>query len=340
MTSKPSLYGLPRPPKSSTTNSASNSAFTSTLSSLLASSTTTKPHPTRPSKPRSKDDIFHTSNRNTKKRALADISQDGLQQTHSTTSQDVDAASWHRSKRKMEEKSRLYASMKRGDYVPTTGHRDKERDGLVDFDRKWAEGPEGDGEGEEGSSDDYATSGDEDAGANGTEEMVEYEDEFGRVRKGTQKEAAKTTRSMNAAKYAGEELAESSALPQRPENLIVGDTVQAAAFNPDEMAQKRMDNLVGKRDRSATPPEEVHYDASSEARSKGVGFYRFSRDGEERKGQMEELGRAREETEKMGREREERRERKKREVEERRKEIARRRGEKMADQFLEGLDVG
>ena len=40
-----------------------------------------------------------------------------------------------RARRKMEEKARLYAAMKRGDYVPKEGDAAP----LVDFDRKWAE---------------------------------------------------------------------------------------------------------------------------------------------------------------------------------------------------------
>ena len=245
----------------------------------------------------------------------------------------------------MEDKARLYASMKRGDYVPPShGGANREESALVDFDRKWAEREEGAGTGEgakyETESDDGGESDDDDnddeAEGGGGAEMVEYEDEFGRLRRGTKNEAAREQRKQHAQAYASEELGRMKARPPRPSQLIVGDTIQAAAFDPD---RPPMAALARKRDRSPTPPAEVHYDASSEVRSKGVGFYSFSKDGEGRKREMEALGREREETERGKREREERRERRAREVEERRKVIAKKRGERLAERFLNGLDV-
>ena len=235
----------------------------------------------------------------------------------------------------MEEKARLYASMKRGDYVPpSNGRTNKEENALVDFDRKWAEEQEGvNGGKDDTSSDDGGFDSDE-------EDLVDYEDEFGRQRKGTKAEAARELRKRNAQVYASEELSQFSARPSRPENLIHGDTIQAAAFNPDEPIAAQMDTLARKRDRSMTPPEEVHYDASKEIRSKGVGFYQFSKDNEERKKEMEALEKERAETEKGRREKEERKEAKKRQVEERKKLIASKRNEKLADRFLDSLGGG
>jgi hypothetical protein len=46
-------------------------------------------------------------------------------------------------------------------------------------------------------------------------------------------------------------------------------------------------------------PLNLHYDASREVRAKGAGFYQFSGDEETRKQQMEDLRRAREETDKV-----------------------------------------
>lgn len=233
----------------------------------------------------------------------------------------------------MEEKARLYACMKRGDYVPPTdGRTNKEENALVDFDRKWAEAQ---GAGKEADDD---TSSDDDGGDSEAEEMVEYEDEFGRQREGTKAEAARVERKRNAQAYATEELSSFKARPSRPDNLIHGDTIQTAAFNPDEPIAAQMEHLARKRDRSMTPPDEVHYDASKEVRSKGVGFYSFSKDSEGRKREMEALERERAETERGRKQREERKEAKKKQVEERRKAIAAKRGEKMADRFLESLD--
>lgn len=272
---------------------------------------------------------------------MADISDDGLarQQSHAQSSEAVDAATLHRSKRKMEEKARLYASMKRGDYVPpSNGGTNKEENALVDFDRKWAE-KEGAGEGGkyETESDDGGES--EDVGEGEGEEMVEYEDEFGRLRHGTKASAARELRRHNAQTYASEELNRMKARPDRPDNLIVGDTIQVSAFNPDAPLAAQMEHLARKRDRSLTPPEEVHYDASKEVRSKGVGFYGFSRDGEGRSREMEALRVEREGTERRRRERGERKAKREKEVEERRKAIAEKRGERLAEKFLAGLDV-
>ena len=341
MASEPSLYNIPRSKdvskRTDAQASASNSAFSSTITSLIASAAKnprmTNPR-ARPSKP-SKDDIFSVHNKGAKKRALADTHDGAQSQKHSESAEAVDIATLHRSKRKMEEKARLYASMKRGDYVPQKdGSVNREAEALVDFDRKWAEGEE---KGDATSSDDY----DDDEGRlDGHDELVEYEDEFGRMRKGTRAEASKMARQKNAAAYASEELASFSARPSRPENLIVGDTVQFAAFNPDEPIAAQMETLARKRDRSMTPPEEVHYDASKEVRSKGVGFYHFSQDAEARKTEMDALGEEREETERLRKEREERKEKKRKDMEERRKMIEQKRGKKLADQFLAELDVG
>ncbi|KAL9070362.1 MAG: hypothetical protein Q9161_004920 [Pseudevernia consocians] len=345
MTPNPSLYGIPRPrtTKSSSITHPSNAAFTSTLSSLLAS-TSTSSNPTTTGRPRpskQKPNIFTAHNKGSHKRALADISSDtGLSrpQTHAQSSEAVDAATLQRSKRKMEDKARLYASMKRGDYVPPSdGGTNKEENALVDFDRKWAEGQEaGEGGKYETESDDGGDSEEEGVGG---EELVEFEDEFGRLRHDTKSLAARELRRQNAQAYASEELRGMKARPERPQNLIVGDAIQAAAFNPDAPVAARMENLARKRDRSVTPPEEVHYDASKEVRSKGVGFYSFSQDGEGRRREMDALQKEREETQRGRREREERKARRLRDVEERRRVIAEKRGERLAERFLDGLDV-
>ena len=330
MTSSASMYGAPRP---------KTLAFNSTLSSLLSQpSSNTGAGRARPSK--SKPDIFSTHNKGTKKRALADISTDGpAPQKHNADIGGVDAATLHRSKRKMEEKARLYASMKRGDYVPPTGRSsragtNKEENGLVDFDRKWAEDQEA------GREDNYDTSSDDGRGGDSEieEELVEYVDDMGRTRKGTKAEAERERRRQNAKSYAEEELTKYSARPSRPENLVYGDTIQTGAFNPDEALAEKMRSIAEKRDRSMTPPEEVHYDATKEVRSKGVGFYAFSQDKEGRQKEMENLEKERVETERMKKEREERKEAKKRQIEERRREIAKKKEAKLADAFLKSME--
>ena len=233
----------------------------------------------------------------------------------------------------MEEKARLYAAMKRGDYVPPSGDanaRDEKERGLVDFDRKWAEDEAA------GRPSNLDTSSDSD-NADSDDELVDYEDEFGRQRRGTRAEAAREERRKRAQAHAAEEPDRFSARPVQPSALIYGDTVQAAAFNPDEPVAARMETLAAKRDRSMTPPEEVHYDASGEVRSKGVGFYSFSKDREGRRVEMEALERERAETERGREEREKRREKRRLVVEARRKVIREKKGLKQAENFLEGL---
>ena len=238
----------------------------------------------------------------------------------------------------MEEKARLYASMKRGDYVPPSdGGTNKEENALVDFDRKWAEAEESGGGGGDRKYETESDDGGESDDSGG--EMVEYEDEFGRLRRGTKADAARTHRLLAAQTHATEELSRMKARPDRPSTLIVGDTIQVSAFSPSAPRAEEMAKLARKRDRSATPPEEVHYDASTEVRSKGVGFYGFSRDGEGRRREMEALRGEREATERGRREREERKGRRREAVEERRRAIAEKRGERLAERFLDELDV-
>ena len=334
MTSNSSLYGLPRPrsTKSKKISSSTSPVFASQLSSLLAQpSSAPTTGRARPSKS-SKSSIFTAHNKNTKKRALADIS-DGpsLEQQHKTSLDSVDPATLHRSKRKMEEKARLYASMKRGEYVPPAGGTNKEEHALVDFDRKWAEKEEAGRDAEPPSSD---SEDDDDPEAN---ELVDYEDEFGRHRHGTKTEVARLLRQRTAQSHALAELQQFSARPAPPPSLIYGDAVQTAAFNPDANITSQMENIAKKRDRSMTPPEEVHYDASKEVRIKGVGFYNFSQDKEGRQREMEALEKEREETERGRMEREERATKRKKKIEERRRIIGEKRGKKLADAFLDGL---
>ncbi|KAI9751937.1 MAG: hypothetical protein M4579_005820 [Chaenotheca gracillima] len=334
MTSNPSLYGAPRPNASKKKEISSSTAlsFSSQLSSLLSAGKDAPRASTGRSRPsQSRSDIFTAHNKNTKKRALRDLEDDGHSRPRDTGGQGVDDSVLHRSKRRMEEKARLYAAMKRGDYVAPGGDdkRNLEELGLVDFDRKWAEN-EAKGQGNE-----LDTSSDDEDEDDGELEKVEYTDEFGRQRMGTRAEVAQEERRRRV--LAADEPDRFSARPSQPSNLIYGDTVQAAAFNPDEPVAVQIEELAKKRDRSLTPPPETHYDAKAEVRSKGVGFYAFSGDKEGRKREMEDLAQERAETERSRKEKAERLDKRRQEIEERRRMIREKRGEKQADRFLEGL---
>lgn len=294
-----SLYGLQRPKRlkgDKEISSNTTSSFTSQLSSLINKPKTNEAG-TRPKASRTKakkEDIFATHNRNSAARAQRDLdntASPAFAQKHTTNGEGLDGAIWERSKRKMEEKARLYAAMKRGD-VEDEGERF-----AVDFDRKWAE-KYGDGHsGEEDLSD-------EEDEEDGEGEMVEYVDEFGRTRQGTRADAARVARQERGlADMTGDRF---TARPSAPSAVIYGDTIQHQAFNPDMPIAMQMEELAKKRDRSLTPPPDLHFDASREVRQKGTGFFQFSEDAEERKKQMADLERERLETERVRREKERR----------------------------------
>ena len=249
----------------------------------------------------------------------------------------VSASEYHQSKRKLEEKVRLYNAMKRGEYIGREDHDDR---GLVDFDRKWADSQT------RGSHDSASVNGsnsgfesdpdDKDDEAN---ELVEYLDEFGRLRKGTASEARRVERGQRIAQAATTDAEYLAAHPQRPDNVIYGDAVQHQAFNPDRVISEKMEELAKKRDKASTPPPETHYDANGEIRNRGTGFYGFSKDEELRKKEMEALEKERAATEKVRKDKDLAKEKRRRQIEERRKAIAEKRSQKEADRFLDELEL-
>ncbi|KAI1337048.1 hypothetical protein F5Y15DRAFT_168432 [Xylariaceae sp. FL0016] len=348
MPQDPNLYGQ-RPAKKQKKEIplSSSLAFTSQLTSLMStpsSSATTNASSGRVRPSKTKDDIFSVKAKRKpggkkSKDALAEEEEDSrstalkLRDVHGT---EDDKQAFARSRRKMEEKARLYAAMKRGDYVAKEG----EGAPLVDFDRMWAEKHPGDEEGQGQGQGRHSSSGsdnesDDDDHGHG-DEVVEYKDEFGRTRTGTRAEVSRQQRREARMRLGAAELAQMSARPA-PEKVIYGDAIQAAAFDPREEARDRMEALAAKRDRSPTPPEDTHFDGNAEIRTKGVGFYQFSRDNGERAREMEGLAEERRRTERAREEREKEKERRKREIEERRRVIGAKRAQKMAESFLDGL---
>lgn len=324
------LYGVKQASKTKVKPISSSNAlsFSSNLSALISkSSSGAATANTRPRFSKSGSDIFSTHNKNVKKRAAADAFGGG-EQRHKTKDDigSTDAVLLQRSKRRMEEKARLYQAMKRGEYL----RRDGDDRGLVDFDRKWAEQ---EARGGQDSESDMTGSDDPDT------EEIEYTDEFGRTRKGTRHDVEKEERRKRILENARQDAEQFAARPQMPSNVIYGDTVQHQAFNPDQVITERMAEIAKKRDRSATPPPDSHYDAAAEVRTKGTGFYTFSGDAEGRKKEMDELDKQRLETERIRKEREEKKEARKKDIEARRKAIAEQRSRVEADRFLHELDV-
>jgi transposase-like protein len=99
-----------------------------------------------------------------------------------------------------------------------------------------------------------------------------------------------------------------------------------------------MSHLASRRDRSATPPEQKHYDADWEVRNRGTGFYAFSTDEKDRAQQMEELSRVREETLNKRRSNKERLERREAKIKWRLEKIRELKNRKMAAQFMTDLE--
>lgn len=305
-----SLYGKHKAKKQKTSDpsSASNLTFSATLSSLIEqgsgeTTSETSHGRARPSK-NPKPDIFAKPNKGAQQRIAADSLNNDTGQVHkgSLAIGGVDAGTLAKSKRRMEEKTRLYNEMKKGSHLTGDSSdeedlsrpedrlarlRRKEKEGLVDFDRKWAEAEEK-REGKDG------TGSSDEASDNDNASIISYEDEFGRTRRGTRAEAARADRTKKD--ESNERYTRERWQPSRPDNLIHGVTVQTEAFNPEANIAAQMAHIAKRRDRSPTP-EEQHYNADSEVRNRGVGFFNFSQDEEERKKQMEGLTKARTETE-------------------------------------------
>lgn len=320
MAPDPSLYGQRPAKKLKRGKSISTSLdFTAQLTSLLSAATAQGPTTarSRPSK-EPKQDVFRPAKPSYKagsKLVLKDVA--GTEE---------DAQELARAKRKMEGKARLYAAMKRGDYVP----KENEAEPLVDFDRKWAEAADGTQSASDSSSDEQG----DDADA----EVIEWDDEFGRRRHGTRADKARMERRERRGLLGAAELERMAARPAAPSKLIYGDAIQSMAFNPE--APEQMEALARKRDRSQTPPEASHYDADKEIRTKGVGFYKFSRDEQTREREMQSLDDERQRTERERAAREDHKRARKQELEQRRRDMQERRARQQADSFLDGLAGG
>ncbi|KAI1768556.1 hypothetical protein GGR53DRAFT_477335 [Hypoxylon sp. FL1150] len=352
MPQDPNLYGQ-RPPKRQKKEIPLSSSldFASQLTSLLSkpSSTTASTAASgRPRPSKTKDDIFNVkakrkagSSSSTPAAGAEDNSStnrgDGKLQLKTAIGTEEDKQDFARARRKMEEKARLYAAMKRGDYIAREGDAAP----LVDFDRKWAEKhPEDDDDNNNNADGGYSSSGtDDEPDSDGTrQEMMEFKDEFGRTRRATRSEMLQIQRRSQRAALGAAELESMAAKPiKAPERLLYGDVIQNGAFAVDEASAGRMADLAARRDKEPTPPPDTHFDGAAEIRTKGVGFYHFSHDEDRRRREMEDLARERESTERARREREEAREKRRRDIEERRRRIGAKRAEKLADNFLDGL---
>ncbi|KAH7552550.1 hypothetical protein BM1_08501 [Bipolaris maydis] len=320
------LYGA-RPKgraKAKEISSSSSLAFASTLSNLIKSSSAESNKPTAGRARPQKEDIFKTHNKNVKKRALKDLEDADFTQKHrgrTAEEKDEDEVAWKRTKRRMEEKARLYDALKRGDV------EDVDEKYGVDFDQKWADKQE---KGEASASSSESSDDDEEE-----QELVEYIDEFGRTRKGTRADAAREERRKRT--LAADEPDRFTARPSMPATLIYGDAVQTQAFNPDATIAQQMAELAAKRDKELTPPPDLHFDGRAEVRQRGMGFFNFSKDEDERREQMSRMEKEREETERVRSERARRIEERKEMIRKKKRVILEKRSKGQAERFLDEL---
>ncbi|EGN98700.1 hypothetical protein SERLA73DRAFT_122590 [Serpula lacrymans var. lacrymans S7.3] len=213
-------------------------------------------------RPDKKPTVWARSNKGVHTRATRDIE---LEEISKVTVESARAV--------LERKAKIYDKLRKG---KSGGLNDKQYDALlVDFDQKDL------GDSYESDSDDVDESLTIPTQSNADDPIIEYEDEFGRIRTGRRSEI--------------------------PRHLLPSEN---AELNPDddernpvnffpvyEPSAERIE-AVQEAFSDANNPLNVHYDASNEVRAKGAGFYQFSGDEETRKQQMEELKSARVETEK------------------------------------------
>lgn len=295
--------------------------FTAQMTALISDGTSSSVAPRNRRRVEQKKTVFCPSAKNARKRDEKRGQLDrGLRLKEGKATQE-ELAELERSRARMEEKARMYSALQKGDCVL----KDDEPAPLVDFDRKWVEANDGDVICDETSESDD----------DNDDEIIEFEDEYGRTRQGTRSDKEKIDRRRKQGLLGAEELERISARPAAPQGLIYGDTIQSMAFNPDD--PDKMEELARKRDRSQTPPEMKRYDADAEIRDKGVGFYKFSKDEETRQKEMKSLGEERRATEARHKQRDKKKAARQSEIEERRKAIEARRAKKMADSFLDVL---
>ncbi|KAK0500537.1 hypothetical protein EDD18DRAFT_832355 [Armillaria luteobubalina] len=215
----------------------------------------------KPSKPEKKPTIWARKNKGVNNRAARDIE---LEAVSKPTLESARAA--------LERKAKIYDKLRKG---KSGGLSEKQFDALlVDFDYKSPEWEDDEDDIDESLTVPHAP--------DDNDPIIEYEDEFGRVRTAPRSEVPREL--LPGART--EEVDED-------EDIIIRNPVNHfPIYTPsaDRVAE------IEKMHAEENNPLGVHYDATSEVRAKGAGFYQFSGDEETRQRQMEELRAVREET--------------------------------------------
>lgn len=238
-----------------------------------------------------------------------------------------------RSRKKLIAKAGVYERLRKGN-----GGDGEEEDALVDFDRKWVE--EGEPEFRSSASDD-----DEEEEGDGGGEMVEHTDDLGRTRKVSKKALARILRREARTKQQAQDQQTSPsqgphhlAAQPPPESVSYGPRIQTGAFQTANFSSvPTADMLAAAMPVEKEGVEQVHYDADREVRTKGVGFYRFSKDEEDRKREFQELEEERRRTERERERMAEKKRKRKEDLERRKEEVRKKRRGKVGGTWLEGF---
>ncbi|PFH53052.1 hypothetical protein AMATHDRAFT_138402 [Amanita thiersii Skay4041] len=211
------------------------------------------------SRPDKKPTVWARQNKGVHTRAARDVELEA-----------VDKPTLESARAVLERKAKIYDKLKKG---KTGGLNEAQYSSLlVDFDSRPADAYESDSDAVDESLTVPRPPDDQD------DPIVEYEDEFGRIRTAPRSEVPRNL------------------LPPEPdedEDIVIRNPVNYfPVYTPSEDRMAEIEKAFAEENN----PLNMHYDANREVRAKGAGFYQFSADEETRRKQMEELKTSREET--------------------------------------------
>ncbi|CAO0799088.1 unnamed protein product [Mucor circinelloides] len=182
--------------------------------------------------------------------------------------EDVQSDVLQRSREQLEKKARLYEAMRAGGF-DADEEQDDEKMPLVDFDKKYFQERDLERQKEEAAAARKKRR-HNDKQDDDNDPWVEFEDEFGRTR-----------------------IIRRSELPSTEQQQHRSDD---SDYDSEEEENKAY-LIRQQRYKAADRSNMDHYEADREIRTKGVGFYQFSKDEQERRAQLDKLNRLRTETE-------------------------------------------
>lgn len=189
-----------------------------------------------------------------------------------TRLEDVQGDVLQRSREQLEKKARLYEAMRSGDgFDAYDEEQDEEKRPLVDFDKKYFQERELERHKEEAAAAARKKRKRNDKEEDDNDPWVEFEDEFGRTRIIRRSELPSTEQQQH----------------HRSDD---------SDYDSEEEENKAY-LVAQQRYKAADRSDMNHFEADREIRTKGVGFYQFSKDEQERRAQMDKLNRLRTETE-------------------------------------------